>query len=45
MVEDERVWKKTHRRWLATELATEGGDNGDLQEICLRAEGGDDGEL
>jgi hypothetical protein len=45
MVEDEKLWKKTYRRWLATELVAEEGDNGELQEICLRAEGGDDGEL
>jgi hypothetical protein len=37
-VEDERVWKKTYRRWLVTELVAEGGDNGELQEICLKAE-------
>jgi hypothetical protein len=30
--------------WLAMELVAEGGDDG-LQEICVRAKGGDDGEL
>jgi hypothetical protein len=36
MVEDERARKKTHQRWLATELAAEGGDDGELQENILK---------